>query len=201
MEGMNERPYHHGNLKSALVEAGIEILEERGLAGLSLRAIASRVGVSHAAPRNHFGSLRGLHTAIAAEGFRRHALRMREGLDPDAPRERRLMTAMEGYVAFAAEHPALFSLMFSKEHCTLDDPALQEAGSESYAVLREIAANLDWDKAGCPDAAARTEMMLWSLVHGYATLAGAGLFTAPAKGQPRLSITEITPQFRYRPPE
>ena len=59
--------YHHGNLKTALVEAGLEIIEAEGLAGLSLRAIAAKVGVSHTAPKNHFGSLRGLLTAIGTQ--------------------------------------------------------------------------------------------------------------------------------------
>ena len=67
-----KKPYHHGSLKEALVAAGIEILDARGLEALSLRAIAAHVGVSHTAPKNHFGSLKGLLTAIAAEGFARH---------------------------------------------------------------------------------------------------------------------------------
>ncbi len=76
------RPYHHGNLKAELIRAGIALIEEEGLDALSLRAIAARAGVSHAAPRNHFGSLRGLLTAIAAQGFRLHAGEMRAGLTP-----------------------------------------------------------------------------------------------------------------------
>ena len=60
----SKKKYHHGNLKPALVTAGMEILEEDGLRALTLRAIAARVGVSHTAPKNHFGSLRGLLTAI-----------------------------------------------------------------------------------------------------------------------------------------
>src|SRR6056297_281533 len=98
---MTRKGYHHGDLETALVEAGIAILEEKGLAGLSLRAIAQRVGVSHAAPRNHFGSLRGLLTAIGAEGFRRHAASMRARLREGADRTARLHAAMEGYVGFA----------------------------------------------------------------------------------------------------
>jgi len=86
------RGYHHGDLARALVLAGLEILEESGLPGLTLRAIAARAGVSHAAPRNHFGDFRGLIGAIVAEGFRRHAAAMRAEMaaadpaDPDAQR-------------------------------------------------------------------------------------------------------------------
>ncbi|MFN6977494.1 MAG: TetR/AcrR family transcriptional regulator [Gemmobacter sp.] len=192
------RRYHHGDLKNALVAAGMEILETDGLAGLSLRAIAARVGVSHAAPRNHFGTLKGLLTAIAAEGFRRHAAMMRDGLPEGAPRVDRLAAAMQGYVRFAAEHPALFALMFSPLHCTQDDPALHAAAGESYAVLREISAGLEWDKADAPEGERRTEWMLWSLVHGYATLAGAGMFKGDPGGRPALPIEAIMPGFGYR---
>ncbi len=194
------RRYHHGNLKNALVAAGMSILETDGLAGLSLRAIAARVGVSHAAPRNHFGTLKGLLTAIAAEGFRRHAAAMRAGLPPAADRPARLRAAMLGYVRFAAENPALFALMFSPLHCSHDDPALTSAAAESYGVLREIAAGLDWDKADAPDGAMRTEWMLWSLAHGYATLSQAQLFRTKAQGRPILDITDIMPAFPYRDP-
>lgn len=201
MSGMDDtRRYHHGDLKNALVAAGMQLLETEGLEGLSLRAIAARVGVSHAAPRNHFGTLKGLLTAIAAEGFRRHAAAMREGLPPDADRPARLRAAMRGYVRFAQQNPALFALMFSPMHCTHDDPALAAAASESYGVLREIAAGLDWDKADASDGAMRSEWMLWSLVHGYATLAQAQLLRVKAGGRPMLDITEIMPEFPYRPP-
>jgi AcrR family transcriptional regulator len=197
---MAERPYHHGDLKNALVAAGIEILETEGLAALSLRAIAARVGVSHAAPRNHFGSLGGLLTAIAAEGFRRHAAAMRRGLDGRSTRDDRLRAAITGYAAFAAGHPALFTLMFSPDHCALDDPALAEAAADSYAVLREISTGLDWDKGEGPGGQQRTEMMLWSFVHGYATLANAGLFAAGGHGAPAFDVLAVMPAFGYRRP-
>ncbi len=61
-----EKPHHHGNLREALIVAGIEILKEGGLPALTLRACAARAGVSHAAPAHHFDGLPGLVTAIAA---------------------------------------------------------------------------------------------------------------------------------------
>lgn len=197
MTDQTPRPYHHGNLKAELVRAGIALIEEEGLDALSLRAIAARAGVSHAAPRNHFGSLRGLLTAIAAEGFRLHAREMRAGLSPDADRVARLHAAMEGYVRFSRTHPALFALMFSPLHCDMDDPDLRDAGRASYAVLSDIARGLDWDKADAPDAQYRTETMLWSLVHGFAQLQGAGLLGGP-QGQLSTTISAIMPAFGYR---
>lgn len=185
----SKKPYHHGALKQALIAAGIEILDSRGLEHLSLRAIAAHVGVSHTAPKNHFGSLKGLLTAIATEGFRRHTEFMRAGLTDDDPKSRQ-KAAMQGYVRFALTHPHLFRLMFAPHQCSFDDPALSEAARASYAVLRGIAAGLDWDKSTAPDADLRAEMMLWSIVHGYATLALSNM-------APPMDIVDIMPDFGY----
>lgn len=192
-----ERRYHHGDLKNALVAAGLEILEAEGLPGLSLRAIAARVGVSHTAPKNHFGSLKGLLTAIGAEGFRRHTAFMREGVAAATSREDELAAAVRGYVRFAEAHPALFALMFSPLHCDHSDPELSAEGRKSYDVLRQIARGLDWDKGSGEGAQRRTEMMLWSFVHGYATLKLAGQFAPDAAGRIP-PVEEVVPGFGYR---
>ena len=179
---MEREKYHHGDLKRALVEEGIALLEEKGLAALSLRAIAARVGVSHTAPRNHFGSLRGLLTAIGAEGFRRHAAMMREGLPEGATPDERLAAALEGYVRFALAHPELYALMFSKEHVDAEDPGIGEAGEESYAVLSELA-------GGTGGPATREQRLreaaLWSFVHGYVGLRLRGSLDPEGAGAPR----------------
>lgn len=190
--------YHHGDLRNALIRAGMEIIEEKGLPGLSLRAIAARAGVSHTAPRNHFGSLKGLLTAIGAEGFRLHAEAMREGVSETSKGRERLSAAMRGYVDFALRHPALFSMMFSPEYCDFQDEALLANARDSYAVLEDISRDLDWTKADAPGADLRTEMMLWSLVHGYATLRLAGQFRTPDGATMPFGIADILPDFDYR---
>lgn len=205
--GAAPRPYHHGALREALIAAGLAILEEEGLGALTLRAIAARAGVSHAAPRNHFASLRALMTAIAAEGFRRHTAAMREGLAEGAPREARLRAAMSGYVAFATRHPALFALMFSAQHIDVRDPELGQASKDSYGVLTEISRGLLWPGAEGPDRQKRTEAMLWSFVHGYAVLAQAGLLTGPVglpggpdgAGPAPEAVLSVLPAFGYEP--
>jgi AcrR family transcriptional regulator len=193
-------PYHHGDLRNTLIEQGLALLEEEGLPKLSLRAIAARAGVSHAAPKNHFDNLRGLLTAMAAEGYRRHVVFMRAGLPKRASRTAKLAAAMQGYVRFAHQHPHLFSLMFSSDLCDLEDPELQSAGAESYGVLREISAGLDWDKADQPDASFRAETMIWSLVHGFAQLSNSGMLSTAPDGSPlpALSVTDVVPAFTYR---
>lgn len=193
----SKKPYHHGSLKAALIAAGIEILDARGLEHLSLRAIAAHVGVSHTAPKNHFGSLKGLLTAIAAEGFHRHAAFMRAGHAgrAESSAKARRMAAMQGYIRFAATHPHLFRLMFSPTLCSFEDDELRSAARESYGVLQDIARGLDWDKADLPDANRRSELMLWSLVHGYATLSLSGMTQGTGTF---LGIDDIMPDFGDR---
>ena len=190
--------YHHGDLKAALVEAGIAMLEEVGPERLTLRGIAARVGVSHTAPKNHFDGLRGLLTAIAAEGFRRHAAAMTEAVPEDADPQDRLRAAAEGYAAFARANPALFRLMFNPGLSDPLDPALQEAGAASYAVLARIARGLDWRPLdGSAPTARKTELMLWSLVHGYATLNVSEMAGPDGECRPA-GITEVMPWMDYQ---
>lgn len=194
----NKKKYHHGDLKAALVEAGLAELEQKGLEALSLRSIAARVGVSHTAPKNHFDGLRGLLTAIATVGFERHAAEMRHGVEDHPPGKARLDAACNGYLRFALENPELFKLMFSTTLCDANDPVLKSASWTSYDVLRGIAHGLDWDKADAPGGPWRTEWMLWSMVHGYAMLLIEGQIGRDDDGKPIFAMNEIMPDFGYR---
>lgn len=192
--------YHHGDLKPALVRAGLELLEEVGLDNLSLRAIAARVGVSHTAPKNHFGSLKGLLSAIAAEGFRMHAVEMRKGVEGTSPGKERLHAAASGYVRFATKNPELFRLMFSPVLARDETPELAEAGERSYHVLQDVAAGLQWPRPGAapPDLRSwQSEMMLWTFVHGYASLYIEGRGPRKDDGEPLFDILEIMPDFDF----
>jgi AcrR family transcriptional regulator len=194
--------YHHGDLKPALIQAGLELLEEQGLEALTLRAIAARVGVSHTAPKNHFDGLLSLLASIAAEGFRRHATEMRKGVEGHSNRADRLRAATEGYVRFARENPALFKLMFSPRLKGLSDPDLIAAGSESYGVLRSIADGLEWARPGPErtpsEESLRTERMLWAFAHGYASLLIEGHGPPQTNGRPELDVLDVMPVFHYR---
>src|SRR3954466_7314955 len=108
--------YQHGDLRRALVQAGLKMLEEGGVEGLSLRGAAQLAGVSHAAPYRHFRDKQALVAAIAEEGFKLLTRRMREEIASARGREEpggrapgvlaRLRAAGRGYVSFAVEHPA-----------------------------------------------------------------------------------------------
>jgi len=163
---MNEKPYHHGGLRAALLVAGEAELAERGVEGFSLRSVAKRAEVSHAAPAHHFGDVRGLLTALATEGFSRFqaALDAREAGIPD--RRERAVAAALGYLDFAVTRPALFRLIFSSAKTDVLDPDLLAAASIAYRHLVWLIEELGGGEA---DVAA-----LWAMSHGIADLASGG---------------------------
>lgn len=163
---MNDRPYHHGDLRAALLAAGEAELTERGVEGFSLRSVAKRAGVSHAAPAHHFGDVRGLLTALAAEGFRRFhaAMEAQEAATTD-PRERAVRAGL-GYLDFALARPALFRLIFSSTRTDFTDPDLVSAGNTAYRHLVGLIDDLGGDRS---DVAA-----LWAMSHGIADLSVGG---------------------------
>jgi AcrR family transcriptional regulator len=172
---VEKRDYHHGDLRAALIEAGIALLEERGWDGLSLRSCAARAGVSHAAPAHHFGNARGLRTAIATSGFDRfrETLEAHRGKVPEDDPAARLSAAGEGYTRFALDHPGLFRLIFGDADLDRDDEAFRAAQRAAYAQLGDIVAPFLPEDA-TPDDDHRLRVTVWSAVHGYAHLRLAG---------------------------
>lgn len=172
-EDAHSRRHHHGNLRAALIEAGIALLSEGGLNALTLRKCAARAGVSHAAPAHHFDGLDGLRVAIAEEGFARFRRRMLAFADagPQTPRDR-LFGICRGYLAFAREDPALYDLIFSFRANSTAIADLEAGSAPSYMVLRDSCA--PFQPEGADPVILETQV--WSLVHGYAMLILTGRF-------------------------
>jgi AcrR family transcriptional regulator len=182
------RPYHHGDLRRAIMSAALDAIAAEGPAALSLRDLARRAGVSHAAPAHHFRDRAGLLTAIAAEGHEllAGALRQADGLREAGVR----------YVRFAREHPAHFQVMFSPQLLRTADVELVTAQALSGAALRDAV-------AGVPDQDRGVDTRLagvaaWSLAHGFATLLLAhNLDDALGGGDPEEVFRELaTTLFR-----
>lgn len=165
--------HHHGNLRHALVEAGIELLKDGGLEALTLRKCAARAGVSHAAPAHHFDGIDGLRVAIAEEGFVRFRQRMLDFAEagPQTPRGR-LHGICKGYLAFAREDPALYDLIFSFRATSRLIKEVELNADPAYQVLRETCAPLV--PPGTDPVVIETQ--IWSLVHGFALLILTGRF-------------------------
>jgi len=170
------RPYHHGDLRRALLTAAVAQLDEVGPSSVSLRDIARRAGVSHAAPAHHFGDKTGLFTAIAAEGFGLLTSRT----TPLVDRQDALLQTGVVYVQFAVEHRGYFEVMFRPDLYREADPNLVCARDKSLEVLYRAARQ----GAGLPDGGDITGLAVaaWSVVHGFATLWLAGNFREQLSG-------------------
>lgn len=162
------RPHHHGNLKSALIDASIDLLNADGPAGLTLRKAAARAGVSHAAPAHHFAGLADLLTAVATRAFELFTTAMRHARQDAGENARaRLEGICTGYIRFANEHAGLFHVMFLSADVDRSDPHFLRTSEAAYAELR--LACLPFSRVA-PNPDQTLEIAVWSLVHGYAVL-------------------------------
>jgi AcrR family transcriptional regulator len=154
------RPYHHGDLRRAILGAALDVIADEGPSALSLRDLARRAGVSHAAPAHHFKDRVGLLTAIAAEGFGLLATALDDAAD--------LRDAGVRYVRFAREYPAHFQVMFAPELLRENDLELTTARTLAGVRLRAAVSALPSEGRG-PDTRL-AGIAAWSLAHGFATL-------------------------------
>jgi|JI10StandDraft_1071094.scaffolds.fasta_scaffold305442_3 AcrR family transcriptional regulator len=156
--------YHHGDLRAALIEAGTQVLAERGLEGFSLRECARRAAVSPAAPAHHFGDAKGLLTAIAAKGFAEFGAALEAAQAGLTTRSIRLRAQGRAYVRFARANPAYFDLMWRSALLNQSDPDFRRAADAAFATLAAAVPESAQGKQNANAVAA------WALVHGYARL-------------------------------
>ncbi len=164
-------PYHHGNLRRALLDAALDTIATEGVAALNLRALARRCGVSHAAPTHHFGDRQGLLTAIATEGYDGLAAATAATWAETAS----FLEVGVAYVRYAVTHPGHFSVMFRPDLVDRTDPELIRASTASAAMLYgpvDSVAKVEGDAESRRIAATAA----WALVHGIATLWLQGSF-------------------------
>lgn len=178
------RPYHHGNLRPALLAAAERELAEHGIEGFSLRGVAKRAGVSHAAPAHHFADATGLLTALSAVGFERFVA-TQKARQAEAPADglSQLVAAGLGYIDFARANPALFRLMFSSDRPDHGDETLRASAEAAMAKLVEDARGAD-PRADAAGTLADKAATAWALAHGLADLLVAGRLKMVLKRRP-----------------
>lgn len=169
-EAGEHRQYHHGDLRAAAVAAAVAEVEEVGISAASMRQIARRAGVTHAALAHHFADKTGLFTAVAAEGFRR----MAEAIRPAAAGDRGFLSGGLEYVRFALENRGFYEVLFRPYLCHQDDRDLKQARTAAFDILygtarRSLASVCDTDTLTEADVASLV-IAGWSMSHGYATL-------------------------------
>jgi AcrR family transcriptional regulator len=165
-------PYHHGDLRRALIDTALAMVTEEGAWNFTLREVARRAGVSHAAPYNHFEDKSALLAEVATLGFQS----LRQTLESAARRQPR--SARQGlagigaaYVRFGVEHPAHFRLMFGAELADkARHPTLHEAGDAAFAVLTGVLERGQASGQVRRGAVRDQALAAWALVHGLTTL-------------------------------
>ena len=194
--------YHHGNLRAALLDAGLELLAEQGVDAVTLREVAKRAHVSHNAPYHHFSGKSALLAGVAARGFERVVAAIQaavSAVDPHDPRAAFLALG-RSYVQFAVANPSVFRLMFRPELTRPQDhPELVAAESRAFGSLMEIIGLCQQHQclpAGDPFAMAACA---WSTVHGLATLQVERLLQeTPLGAYDWPSLVEVVDQFIVR---
>ena len=184
------RPYHHGDLRRALLDAALAILRERGPDALTLRGVARAAGVSQTAPYRHFADRAALVAGVAEDGFRRLLARMRQAVAaPPAPGETEragLQRLALAYLRFALEHPAEYRIMFgpalgnAAAGAAVDSAAEEasgplpasfvEARASVFAFLRGGITHLQERGMVRAGDASATALSAWALMHGLAML-------------------------------
>lgn len=177
----SKAPYHHGDLRNALVDAGLALIEKVGAEAFSLREVAREVGVSANAAYRHFEDKGALLTAIAVSGFERLTSGMQEAMlsarskgAVKSPAVARFNAAARAYVDLAQAHPQLFGLMFGSagRACLAAEGAL--VGQTPGALLGRVLDELVEEQAMSAKCREGAELLVWSAVHGFASLAHSG---------------------------
>lgn len=182
--------YHHGDLREAILQAAERAVQRGGPQAVNLRALAREVGVTHTAPRHHFGDKRGVLTALALRGYAQLALRLSSAADEG------FLEVGVAYVAFALDHPAQFQLLFRSDLIDPDDADLLAARSNLSGHLIETSRTF---APGSPqdqrlpsgDDVSEVGLAAWSMAHGFATLALAQNLR-PCDGQSMLDLARAS---------
>lgn len=169
-----DKPYHHGNLKNELLEAGIDLINKEGENNFSLRKVAARCGVSHAAPYSHFQNkedlLKEMQAYVTAQFMEALEHTVRAGSSPDDPEL--LIQIGKTYVLFFLHHPQYFSFLFSQP-CMEIDLSMNGDGENDFPpfrLFRDVAQRA-LTKMGLPaNKISDAVISMWASVHGLSSI-------------------------------
>ena len=172
MQGKSARPYHHGDLKRVVIETAQGMLREDKGWQFTLREVARRAGVSHAAPYKHFPDKSALLAELAMLGFNELRERLSGAIErPLRSARAEFMTAAKAYIHFGTANPSLYRLMFSADVDKTAFPKLDEAAAAAFAELLAILERGQKSGAFKRHPVRSQAAASWALVHGFTMLA------------------------------
>ncbi|MBT0676646.1 TetR/AcrR family transcriptional regulator [Komagataeibacter oboediens] len=172
MSETKDRPYHHGDLRRALIDTALDMLATDQNWTFTLREVARRTGVSHAAPYKHFRDREMLLRELARIGFIRLGKSLTEAISPDLSSTRaQFVAAAQACIRFACQNPGLYRLMFSSDADKTIDPQLHDAAMSTFGILLGLLEKGQRDGSFRPAAVSALAAASWAQVHGLAMLA------------------------------
>jgi AcrR family transcriptional regulator len=175
---IEEAPYHHGRLRSAVLAAAEKTLATSGVEGISLRQLAKDVGVSHAAPRYHFKDKQSLLDALAIEGFTRLSKATSDAADPALPLKPRTEAMVRAYVRFATANHELYAVMLSSKHHPEASESLHQAATGGMQVAVTLIAEGQQSGVFRPGDPYTLALATAAHIHGLSTVLSWDIFTA-----------------------
>ena len=190
------KPYHHGNLREALLNAALRLISEVGPTAFTLREVARRAGVSHNAPYRHFRDRDELMVAVSTQGYGELTRAMLDAGEQESGALARLKRAGLAYVKFALRRPEHFTVMFdapaskpSEKLCfnptkmKIKYPEAAEAAEQSFRTLMNFVAACQQEGTLPAGDTKELALLAWSIVHGIAKLAITGRFPFSSKNE------------------
>jgi AcrR family transcriptional regulator len=184
-------PYHHGNLRQAVLDHAAVVVRSQGASELSLRELAAAIGVTHAAPRRYFPNRQELLDALAIEGFTRLGTRLREAADGPREARDRLRAIAHTYLEFTTSEANLVDLMFAHKHGA-NGPAVGESAAAAFAPIVETFQSGRADGTLPDGDPERAGLLLLATLQGLAGLVNCGVVPS---GHRRDLIDDVVDQL------
>jgi AcrR family transcriptional regulator len=163
--------YHHGDLRRALIDQALRIIDRHGVGGLTLRAVGEALGVSRTALYRHYSDKQSLVAAVAREGFRTLRQDLLEAWERDGRGQAGFQAMGEAYLRFAVAHPSHYRVMFGRfVESTARDPELIQEAEGAFQALVDALIALQRDGLARRDDPLLQARFVWSVVHGIAML-------------------------------
>ncbi|MCM3170903.1 TetR/AcrR family transcriptional regulator [Paenibacillus sp. MER 99-2] len=167
---MKEKPYHHGNLRSQLIEAGIRLINEDGLKSFSLRRVAAKCNVSHTAPYSHFENVDELLAAMGEHVTAQFMNKLHTAIDGQEDSREAVSLLGQAYIDFFVDHPPYFQFLFYHSKISINLDNYDQDDYPPFVLFRTTAYRM-FRSVGLPEEQCPQQLIaLWAMVHGIASL-------------------------------